>query len=151
MKKCKSFTLTPRVIFSLFVHSTAFRDQTDLRDVWGDSAGADCVLNNCHHHIYSALGQHKKPYQYNPSSQDHRENGSLEQGNFNISVGTDGYMLSALTCGMSPVTSISEGLQQIVTMGLFRTVALFYLGSFDSIVRRCMIEREQSKAADKRE
>uniref|UniRef100_A0A8C7TT98 3-ketodihydrosphingosine reductase n=1 Tax=Oncorhynchus mykiss TaxID=8022 RepID=A0A8C7TT98_ONCMY len=40
---------------------------------------------------------------------------------------------------------------RIVTMGLFRTVALFYLGSFDSIVRRCMIEREQSKAADKRE
>lgn len=40
---------------------------------------------------------------------------------------------------------------QIVTMGLFRTIALFYLGSFDSIVRRCMIQREQLKAADKRE
>uniref|UniRef100_A0A7N6BIR9 3-dehydrosphinganine reductase n=1 Tax=Anabas testudineus TaxID=64144 RepID=A0A7N6BIR9_ANATE len=39
----------------------------------------------------------------------------------------------------------------IITMGLFRTIALFYLGSFDSIVRRCMIQREQSKAADKRE
>uniref|UniRef100_A0AAX7T864 3-dehydrosphinganine reductase n=1 Tax=Astatotilapia calliptera TaxID=8154 RepID=A0AAX7T864_ASTCA len=73
------------------------------------------------------------------------------QGNFNSSVGPDGYMLSALTCGMSPVTSITEGLQQIVTMGLFRTIALFYLGSFDSIVRRCMIQREQSKAANKRE
>ncbi|KAG7214823.1 hypothetical protein INR49_010715 [Caranx melampygus] len=73
------------------------------------------------------------------------------QGNFNSSVGPDGYMLSALTCGMSPVTSITEGLQQIVTMGLFRTIALFYLGSFDSIVRRCMIQREQLKAADKRE
>uniref|UniRef100_A0AAQ5ZAK0 3-ketodihydrosphingosine reductase n=1 Tax=Amphiprion ocellaris TaxID=80972 RepID=A0AAQ5ZAK0_AMPOC len=73
------------------------------------------------------------------------------QGNFNSSVGPDGYMLSALTCGMSPVTSITEGLQQIVTMGLFRTIALFYLGSFDSIVRRCMIQREQSKTADKRE
>ncbi|XP_010728300.1 3-dehydrosphinganine reductase [Larimichthys crocea] len=73
------------------------------------------------------------------------------QGNFNSSVGPDGYMLSALTCGMSPVTSITEGLQQIVTMGLFRTIALFYLGSFDSIVRRCMIQREQSKAADKTE
>lgn len=97
-----------------------------------------------------------------------------QQGNFNSSVGPDGYMLSAVTCGMSPVTSITEGLQQvpaskaplhfgpaahgrcvssaqIVTMGLFRTIALFYLGSFDSIVRRCMIQREQSKAADKRE
>ncbi|XP_007559453.1 PREDICTED: 3-ketodihydrosphingosine reductase [Poecilia mexicana] len=73
------------------------------------------------------------------------------QGNFNSSVGPDGYMLSALTCGMSPVTSITEGLQQIVTMGLFRSIALFYLGSFDSIVRRCMIQREQSKEADKRE
>ncbi|XP_004079405.1 3-ketodihydrosphingosine reductase [Oryzias latipes] len=73
------------------------------------------------------------------------------QGNFNSSVGPDGYMLSALTCGMSPVTSITEGLQQIVTMGLFRTIALFYLGSFDSIVRRCMIQREQSKTADKTE
>lgn len=96
-----------------------------------------------------------------------------QQGNFNSSVGPDGYMLAAVTCGMSPVTSITEGLQQvaaspsgptlssplmdgvssaqIVTMGLFRTIALFYLGSFDSIVRRCMIQREQSKAADKRE
>ncbi|KTG31386.1 hypothetical protein cypCar_00005558 [Cyprinus carpio] len=73
------------------------------------------------------------------------------QGNFTSAVGPDGYMLSALTCGMSPVTSITEGLQQIVTMGLFRTIALFYLGSFDSIVRHCMIQREQSKAADKRE
>ncbi|XP_064409380.1 3-ketodihydrosphingosine reductase isoform X3 [Latimeria chalumnae] len=33
-------------------------------------------------------------------------------GNFNSSVGADGYMLSSLTCGMSPVTSITEGLQQ---------------------------------------
>uniref|UniRef100_A0A8C7ZKV3 3-ketodihydrosphingosine reductase n=1 Tax=Oryzias sinensis TaxID=183150 RepID=A0A8C7ZKV3_9TELE len=40
---------------------------------------------------------------------------------------------------------------KIVTMGLFRTIALFYLGSFDSIVRRCMIQREQSKTADKTE
>ncbi|XP_007898714.1 3-ketodihydrosphingosine reductase [Callorhinchus milii] len=68
------------------------------------------------------------------------------QGNFNSSIGPDGYMLSALTCGMSPVTSITEGLQQIVTMGLFRTIALFYLGSFDSIVRRCMMQ--QGKCAD---
>ncbi|XP_051555259.1 3-ketodihydrosphingosine reductase isoform X2 [Myxocyprinus asiaticus] len=34
------------------------------------------------------------------------------QGNFTSSFGPDGYMLSALTCGMSPVTSITEGLQQ---------------------------------------
>uniref|UniRef100_A0A4X2L462 3-ketodihydrosphingosine reductase n=1 Tax=Vombatus ursinus TaxID=29139 RepID=A0A4X2L462_VOMUR len=71
------------------------------------------------------------------------------QGNFNSSIGSDGYMLSSLTCGMSPVTSITEGLQQIVTMGLFRTIALFYLGSFDSIIRRCMIQKAKSETVDK--
>lgn len=71
------------------------------------------------------------------------------QGNFTSSLGSDGYMLSALTCGMAPVTSITEGLQQVVTMGLFRTIALFYLGSFDSIVRRCMVQKVKSEPADK--
>nr|XP_060467794.1 3-ketodihydrosphingosine reductase [Panthera onca] len=73
----------------------------------------------------------------------------FSQGNFNSSIGSDGYMLSSLTCGMAPVTSITEGLQQVVTMGLFRTIALFYLGSFDSIVRRCMMQRAKSEVADK--
>nr|XP_009934811.1 PREDICTED: 3-ketodihydrosphingosine reductase [Opisthocomus hoazin] len=73
------------------------------------------------------------------------------QGNFNSSVGSDGYMLSIVTSGMSPVTSITEGLQQIVGMGIFRIVGLFYLGSFDSIVRRCMMQREKSESADKTE
>ncbi|KAI5612563.1 vacuolar protein sorting-associated protein 4B, partial [Silurus asotus] len=45
-----------------------------------------------------------------------------------------------------------ENKMKIVTMGLFRTIALFYLSSFDSIVRRCMIQREQNKtASDKTE
>ncbi|XP_054045617.1 3-ketodihydrosphingosine reductase isoform X3 [Rissa tridactyla] len=73
------------------------------------------------------------------------------QGNFNSSVGSDGYMLSILTSGMSPVTSITEGLQQVVCMGIFRIVGLFYLGSFDSIVRRCMMQREKSESTDKNE
>ncbi|OXB84606.1 UNVERIFIED_CONTAM: hypothetical protein H355_008082, partial [Colinus virginianus] len=73
------------------------------------------------------------------------------QGNFNSSVGSDGYMLSILTSGMSPVTSITEGLQQVVCMGIFRIIGLFYLGSFDSIVRRCMMQREKSENTDKTE
>ncbi|RXM93783.1 3-ketodihydrosphingosine reductase [Acipenser ruthenus] len=45
-----------------------------------------------------------------------------------------------------------ENKTKIVTMGLFRTIALFYLGSFDSIVRRCMMQREQlKKKTDKTE
>ncbi|XP_042725812.1 3-ketodihydrosphingosine reductase isoform X2 [Tympanuchus pallidicinctus] len=73
------------------------------------------------------------------------------QGNFNSFVGSDGYMLSILTSGMSPVTSITEGLQQVVCMGIFRIIGLFYLGSFDSIVRRCMMQREKSENTDKTE
>lgn len=71
------------------------------------------------------------------------------QGNFNSSIGSDGYMLSSLTCGMAPVTSITEGLQQVVTMGLFRIIALFYLGSFDNIVRRCMAQKAKPETVDK--
>jgi len=35
--------------------------------------------------------------------------------------------------------------------GHFRIVGLFYLGSFDSIVRRCMMQREKSENTDKTE
>ena len=38
---------------------------------------------------------------------------------------------------------------QVVTMGLFRTIALFYLGSFDSIVRRCMMQKAKLETVDK--
>ncbi|KAM9234283.1 LOW QUALITY PROTEIN: 3-ketodihydrosphingosine reductase-like [Dugong dugon] len=71
------------------------------------------------------------------------------QGNFNTSIGSDGYVLSSLTCGMAPVTSVTEGLQQVVTMGLFCTITLFYLGSFDSIVCRCVVQRAKSDVVDK--
>ncbi|XP_023608421.1 3-ketodihydrosphingosine reductase isoform X2 [Myotis lucifugus] len=37
----------------------------------------------------------------------------------------------------------------VVTMGLFRMISLFYLGSFDNIIRRCMIERAKYGTADK--
>uniref|UniRef100_A0A8C5NCP5 3-ketodihydrosphingosine reductase n=1 Tax=Gouania willdenowi TaxID=441366 RepID=A0A8C5NCP5_GOUWI len=59
-----------------------------------------------------------------------------------------------VNCAGTSISGKFEDVQvdrfKIVTMGLFRTIALFYLGSFDSIVRRCMIQREQ-RAADKHE
>ncbi|KAM9666414.1 LOW QUALITY PROTEIN: 3-ketodihydrosphingosine reductase-like [Trichechus inunguis] len=71
------------------------------------------------------------------------------QGNFNSSIGSDGYVLSSLTCGMAPVTSVTEGLQQVVTMGIFCTIPLFSLASFDSIVCHCKMQRAKSDVADK--
>ena len=51
---------------------------------------------------------------------------------------------------MLPRRSSSQAsVPQVVTMGLFRTIALFYLGSFDSIVRRCMTQKAQLETVDK--
>ncbi|XP_072169159.1 3-dehydrosphinganine reductase-like isoform X2 [Diadema setosum] len=57
-------------------------------------------------------------------------------------VGMDGYMLSILTCGMSPVTSMMVGVQQVAFMGLFRVISHLYIGSFDRIIRKCKEQRE---------
>ncbi|XP_053739293.1 3-ketodihydrosphingosine reductase [Synchiropus splendidus] len=73
------------------------------------------------------------------------------QGKFSSSVGLEGFMLSALTCGMSPVTSFTQALQQIFSMGIFRAIALGHLLYFDRVVHRCMVERERTKAADKKD
>ncbi|XP_013382180.1 3-ketodihydrosphingosine reductase [Lingula anatina] len=63
------------------------------------------------------------------------------KGKFLCSVGVDGFLLTNLTCGMSPVTSLMEATQQVVTMGLFRIISLFYLDSFDRVVRRCKVHK----------
>ncbi|XP_072014072.1 3-dehydrosphinganine reductase-like [Amphiura filiformis] len=60
-------------------------------------------------------------------------------------IGLDGFMLANMTCGMSPVTSMMEGVQQVVTMGIFRIVSFFYLGMFDRIVRKCKENRKKDK------
>lgn len=64
------------------------------------------------------------------------------KGQFMCYMGIDGYMLSTLTCGMCPVTSVWEATQQVLLMGLFRAVSFFYLDSFDRIVKKCKNESE---------
>lgn len=58
-------------------------------------------------------------------------------GKFLSYVGVDGWMLSLLTSGMSPSSSIFESFQQVFLMGFFRAVSLVYLRGFDQIVARC--------------
>lgn len=53
-----------------------------------------------------------------------------------ISVGFDGWMLATLTSGMGPAGSLLQATLQIFTMGLWRLVALIYLGSFYSTVAK---------------
>ncbi|XP_054841937.1 3-ketodihydrosphingosine reductase [Eublepharis macularius] len=70
------------------------------------------------------------------------------QGKFSSSIGTDGHMLNILTSGMSPMNSLGEALETVICMGLFRLIGQYYTASFDSIVRRCMIQKEKSEKTD---
>ncbi|CAK9297666.1 unnamed protein product [Gordionus sp. m RMFG-2023] len=60
----------------------------------------------------------------------------LKKGKFNSYIGIDGFLLNSLTCGMSPITTITEAIEQVCTMSLFRIVGLFYIDSFDRMVRK---------------
>lgn len=62
-------------------------------------------------------------------------------GKFLSYIGLDGFMLSNLTCGMSPASSVLEVASQVLTMGIFRLISLFYLNSFQQIVLKCKNER----------
>ncbi|XP_061446388.1 3-ketodihydrosphingosine reductase [Rhineura floridana] len=69
-------------------------------------------------------------------------------GKFSSSVGTDGHMLAVLTSGMSPISSIAEVLEAVICMGFFRFMSLYYIASFDNIIRRCMVKKEKSEKMD---
>nr|XP_022340284.1 3-ketodihydrosphingosine reductase-like [Crassostrea virginica] len=63
-------------------------------------------------------------------------------GKFLSYVGMDGWLLCNLSSGMSPATSITDLLQQIFTMGLFRFICQFYLFHFDRIIKKCKEEKD---------
>ncbi|KAL3780414.1 hypothetical protein HJC23_004351 [Cyclotella cryptica] len=56
---------------------------------------------------------------------------------FDIYFGIDGWMLSTLTAGMNPVTSVLDAICQVSLMGLLRFVSLFYLMDFGRITQNC--------------
>lgn len=74
---------------------------------------------------------------------------------FSVYFGLEGWMLTTLTAGMSPVSSLLEAVTQVTLMGVFRFVSLFYLNDFWNIVKRCAREKEQqdgsTAAEDKKE
>ncbi|XP_059167964.1 3-ketodihydrosphingosine reductase-like isoform X2 [Physella acuta] len=71
------------------------------------------------------------------------------RGRFFSTMGLDGLMLACVTCGFSPVTSLMEATQQVITMGLFRIISLFYLDHFDRIVHRCKLEKDAKENSKK--
>lgn len=48
----------------------------------------------------------------------------------------EGWMLSNLCAGMSPVADLGDALSQVALSGIFRFISLFYLNDFWRIVRQ---------------
>jgi hypothetical protein len=49
----------------------------------------------------------------------------------------EGWMLSGLTSGMSPVHGFFDAFYQVLLMSLFRLISLFYLWDFARIIAKC--------------
>lgn len=56
---------------------------------------------------------------------------------FSVYFGLEGWMLSTLTSGMAPESSLFDSVCQVALMGLFRFVSFFYLNDFWSKVQKC--------------
>ena len=54
-----------------------------------------------------------------------------------IYFGITGWMLSMVTAGMNPVTSVGDAIYRVALMGLLRFVNLFYLMDFGRIIQNC--------------
>lgn len=72
----------------------------------------------------------------------------IKDRRFIISCGFDGYVVSTLTAGLAPISSLMELLTQVILMGPLRFVLAFYLYYYDCIVFKGMQKRERSKKTE---
>lgn len=61
----------------------------------------------------------------------------------------EGWMLCALTSGMSPVSTLGDALSQVSAMSLFRFVSLFYLKDWWTIIRKYQQESKVNEEKTK--
>jgi hypothetical protein len=54
---------------------------------------------------------------------------------FQVYTNFDGWMLSNLTAGMTPVSNLFDAVTQVALGGIFRFISLFYLNLFWRIIR----------------
>lgn len=72
----------------------------------------------------------------------------IKDRRFIISCGFDGYVVSTLTAGLAPISSLMGLLTQVILMGPLRFVLAFYLYYYDRIVFKGMQKRERSKKTE---
>jgi len=66
---------------------------------------------------------------------------------FMVYFGLEGWMLSTLTAGMSPLQTNVNGLCQIFLMGLLRFISLFYLMDFRRIIEKAGDKESKRKTS----
>ena len=66
---------------------------------------------------------------------------------FDIYFGIDGWMVSMLTSGFSPVTCLGDAICQVTLMGLLRFISLFYLMDFGRITQNCHDAKKTKKVS----
>jgi 3-dehydrosphinganine reductase len=72
----------------------------------------------------------------------------MVSGDFSIYTGLDGWMLANLTAGMTPASSLAEGIIQVLVASALRMISLFYVSYFDSIVLNCKTKHDGTKKKD---
>jgi len=66
-------------------------------------------------------------------------------GRFYSTVGIEGFMLVTLCAGFGPVRSFVDTVSQVLLMGLFRFISIFYLADFQRVIQREFTKREEAK------
>uniref|UniRef100_A0A0N4Z6S3 3-dehydrosphinganine reductase n=1 Tax=Parastrongyloides trichosuri TaxID=131310 RepID=A0A0N4Z6S3_PARTI len=61
----------------------------------------------------------------------------IENGDFSVNIGINGWILGHATSGCSPETNIISAAIQILFNGIFRGILLLYIGHFNRIVASC--------------
>ncbi|XP_076179188.1 3-ketodihydrosphingosine reductase [Ptiloglossa arizonensis] len=69
-------------------------------------------------------------------------------GKFFSTVGVEGFILTAVCCGMSPFSSVLELLVQSMLIGFLRLLSACYLVHFQRIIRNCMKIRDKNKKSE---
>ena len=64
---------------------------------------------------------------------------------FNVYLTFEGWMLSNLTAGMSPVSNLFDAVTQVSLGGIFRFISLFYLNDWWGKIRHYREKEEKEK------
>uniref|UniRef100_A0A914CCD0 3-dehydrosphinganine reductase n=1 Tax=Acrobeloides nanus TaxID=290746 RepID=A0A914CCD0_9BILA len=66
---------------------------------------------------------------------------NIENGEFATTIGFEGWMLGVLTAGAGPEPSIVNAIAQVTLGSLLRGIMLFYIGYFNSLVKKCCVKK----------